>query len=95
MKSTTLLVSILCTLLTLPALADESFERCAAQKNRQLDLMQKVRTGSSAKSRHKSHSKKRFNAVEAQTNVDEIDDWLWRNCRSYANELRTIEQQRM
>lgn len=95
MKITALTLSILFTLHSMPALGDESFERCAAQKNRQLALMQKIRTGPAATSRHKSRSKKQFNAVDAQTNVDEIDEWLWRNCRSYANELRTIEQQHM
>ncbi|MET0378672.1 MAG: hypothetical protein ABW049_06720 [Spongiibacteraceae bacterium] len=74
--------------------ADESLASCSKQKHKQLELAAKNRQSAPTRSR----SKKRSNHTPATTTrqkIDQIDDWLWKNCRSHAAEMRTIEQQYM
>jgi hypothetical protein len=44
--------------------------------------------GKGAKAAGKGPSKRR-------QGTDKLEEWLWRNCSSYAHELRSLEQQRM
>lgn len=74
--------------------ADESLASCSKQKHKQLELSAKNRQGSPTRSRSKKRSKQTATATTRQK-IDQIDDWLWKNCRSHAAEMRTIEQQYM
>lgn len=47
-----------------------------------------------AQGRKKSSSANR-GPSRARQKSDKLDEWLWRNCGNYANELRTLEQGRM
>jgi hypothetical protein len=44
--------------------------------------------GKGSKAGGKGPSKRRRSA-------DKLEEWLWKNCGSYAHELRSLEQQRM
>jgi hypothetical protein len=64
---------------------------CEKAKLRQLSVEQAAHAGnrsSGKKSRSNSASKSRRSA-------EQIDEWLWKNCRDYSYELRNLEQQRM
>lgn len=72
-----------------PCLAQESLATCSKRKTQQLELMQRQRGG------HATKSRKRSSAANASRKIEELDVWLWKNCRSHAAELRTLEQQAM
>lgn len=74
--------------------ADESLANCSKQKHKQLELTASNRLGPPTRSHSKKHSKQTSTATTRQK-IDQIDDWLWKNCRSHAAEMRTIEQQYM
>lgn len=74
--------------------ADESLASCSKQKHHQLELTAKNRQGAPSRSRSKKSSKQTSSTTTRQK-INQIDDWLWKNCRSHAAEMRTIEQQYM
>lgn len=62
---------------------------CEKAKLRALQLQQNT-------AEHKtSKSKKRHRTGGQHQSVDEIDTWLWKNCREYSYELRQLEQEKM
>ena len=66
-----------------------TFQECEKVKLRQLKAEQGSQAGGKgSKASGKGPSKRRQNA-------DKLDEWLWKNCGSYAHELRSLEQQRM
>jgi opacity protein-like surface antigen len=78
------------------ATAQESLATCSAQKNQQMELIRNIKLApepSIDPYTHRSYS--RFDKTRAQADVNRIDEWLWKNCREYSNELRSIEQQYM
>lgn len=67
------------------------WRQCEKAKLRQLDLEQTRREASPARKR--KHS--RQHGERSHDSVESLDEWLWKNCREYSYELRTLEQQRM
>jgi hypothetical protein len=67
------------------------WRECEQAKLRQLDLQQSRRQASASHKRKKSTSR----SSQSRASVESLDDWLWKNCREYSYELRTLEQQRM
>lgn len=66
-----------------------TYRECEKIKLQQLKAEQGARaSGKGSKSTGKGPSKRRQNA-------DKQEEWLWKNCSSYAHELRSLEQQRM
>jgi hypothetical protein len=64
-------------------------QECEKVKLRQLKAEQGSQAGGKgSKASGKGPSKRR-------QNVDKLEEWLWKNCGSYAHELRNLEQQRM
>ena len=63
------------------------WKECERAKLRLLKLEQR-----GAKSGHKARSGKSANS---RHNAAALDEWLWKNCRSYSNELRRLEQSHM
>jgi hypothetical protein len=70
------------------ASADESLQACSKQKIRQMELTHK-------NSAQRTRGKKQTSATSNRRKIEQIDEWLWKNCRSHAAEMRTIEQQYM
>jgi hypothetical protein len=64
---------------------------CEKAKLQQLRQSEKAHSAAPAKSRKKSKS----NRSASVRSIDEIETWLWKNCREYSYELRALEQQRM
>lgn len=84
---------LIVTLSFVPTLSQAAeLRECEQAKLRQLNLEQAAR-GNTGRSHSKKHS--RSNSGKAHQNAEQLDEWLWKNCRNYANELRTLEQQRM
>lgn len=54
----------------------------------------KAEYGSKTKVRKRTSSNHRGPSRSRQS-VDKLDEWLWKNCGNYANELRSLEQSRM
>ena len=73
-------------IITIPAQGAE-WRECQQAKLRQLQLQQK--------SAHAKPSKKKSKSENRQQREEEIDTWLWKNCRDYSYELRQLEQERM
>lgn len=71
--------------------AEASLASCSKQKHKQLELTARNRQGTPARTRRKKHS----DHIVTRQKIARIDDWLWKNCRSHAAEMRTIEQQYM
>jgi hypothetical protein len=66
-----------------------TYRECEKIKLQQLKAEQGPRaSGKGSKAAGKGPSKRRQNA-------DKHEEWLWKNCGSYAHELRSLEQQRM
>ena len=62
---------------------------CEKAKLRALQLQQNT-------AEHKIPKSKKQRRTGAQhQSVDEIDTWLWKNCREYSYELRQLEQEKM
>lgn len=67
------------------------WRECEQAKLRQLDLEQSHRQASPSHKRKSARS----SVKKVSASAERIDDWLWKNCREYSYELRTLEQQRM
>jgi hypothetical protein len=61
---------------------------CEKAKLRQLKLERAAHNKSSG-------SKKKSGASKSRQSAEQLDEWLWKNCRNYSYELRTLEQQQM
>lgn len=83
-------VAVITWLCFIPASAIHAAEwrECEHAKLRQLDLEQTRRKASPS---GKSHQRKKT----SRASVEQLDEWLWKNCREFSYELRTLEQQRM
>ena len=68
--------------------ADATLETCSKKKIRQMELIERKHSST-------SRSKKSSKRVSVRQQVEQIDEWLWKNCRSHAAEMRQIEQQYM
>lgn len=82
-------VALLSLICATPCAAQESLATCSKRKTQQLELMERQHGG------HATKSRKRSSRVNASRKIEELDVWLWKNCRSHAAELRTLEQQAM
>lgn len=80
----------ICAALVSTQLHAAEWKECERAKLRQLKLEQRSHSG--GKTGHKARSGKTSNS---RHNAAAIDEWLWKNCRSYSNELRRLEQSRM
>ncbi len=87
------LISLMTSLFLMAGSAAYAAEwhECEKAKLRQLDLQQARKQASPSHKRKKSKQGRE----SAGSSVEQIDEWLWKNCREYAYELRTLEQQRM
>jgi len=86
----TIFISCVFVSMAAPLQAAE-WRECEKAKLQQLRLAEHART--SAPTKHRS--KHRASTNSSHTSVDDIETWLWKNCREYSYELRTLEQQRM
>lgn len=76
--------------------ADESLSTCSAQKTHQMELMRNIKLAPSPPANpYSSRTYSSFDKQKAQDDVNRIDEWLWKNCRPFSEEMRTIEQQYM
>lgn len=64
---------------------------CEKAKLRQLNIEQ------TARANHGGGKKtaRRAGASKSKRSAEQIDEWLWKNCRDYSYELRNLEQQQM
>lgn len=67
------------------------WRECEKVKLQQLRLTEKSRVSAPKK----SHGKHRARTDSSHTTADDLETWLWKNCRDYSYELRTLEQERM
>jgi len=81
---------ILCLTLASAQVHAAEWKECERAKLRQLKLEQRTQTG--GKSAQKSRSGK---TASSRRNAAALDEWLWKNCRSYSSELRRLEQNQM
>jgi hypothetical protein len=65
------------------------WRECEKAKLRELRLQQ----GSA--DRKTSKSRKRHQQEDSYRSAEEIDAWLWKNCREFSYELRQLEQDKM
>ena len=49
----------------------------------------------SANEHKTSKRKSRHHSENSQQSTEEIDTWLWKNCREFSYELRQLEQEKM
>lgn len=94
MKFFSIILFIALTTIVTDSNAEESLASCSKQKHKQLQLTARNRESAPKRSRSKKRSKNPAAATSGQK-IDQIDEWLWKNCRSHASEMRTIEQQYM
>jgi hypothetical protein len=87
------LVMLLCFWVVKPVAAAE-WRECEKAKLRQLNLERAAQGDNSGHSSGKRHARSRH-PDKARADASQLDEWLWKNCRNYANELRTLEQDRM
>ena len=66
------------------------WRECEQAKLRELQLQRNA--DSHKTSKRKSH---RNNDENRRQRAEELDTWLWKNCREFSYELRQIEQDRM
>lgn len=90
MKTHRTVVAILTAAFCVAASADASLEACSKKKTRQMELLERRHP---APGRGRKQAKR--SAADIRQQVEKIDQWLWKNCRSHAEEMRTIEQQYM
>lgn len=64
------------------------WRECEKAKLRELQLQQSADHKTSKRKSQRRHESRRQNA-------EEIDTWLWKNCREFSYELRQLEQERM
>lgn len=67
------------------------WRECEKAKLQQLRQSEQARSAVPTKSRKKSKSSR----SSSTRSIDDIETWLWKNCREYSYELRALEQQRM
>lgn len=67
------------------------WRECEKVKLQQLRLTEKLRISALKKSHGKHHAR----TDSSYTTADDLETWLWKNCRDYSYELRTLEQQKM
>ena len=75
------------------AMSQEPLDTCSSEKTRQMELKRTIK--SLPTPRYDSYTRRtysRFDPTQAQDEVNRIDEWLWKNCRSYSEEMRKIEQ---
>lgn len=78
------------------ATAQASLSACTSEKTHQMELARNIKSASSSRNDPYAHrSYDRFDRAGAQDEIKNIDEWLWKNCRDYSNEMRSIEQQYM
>ncbi len=82
----------LCCCFALPVAAAD-WRECEQAKLRQLNLEHAAHTASVGGS--KKHARSRTGTTKSREDANQLDEWLWKNCRNYANELRSLEQDRM
>lgn len=77
-----------------PAVQAADWRGCAQAKLRQLSLQQSTRDAEPRKSgsKKKGGGKKRAGSTQR---AEDIETWLWKNCREYSYELRNLEQEKM
>ena len=90
------LLSLSTAMLTAIAHADESLATCEAEKTRQMELTREIKSApTTSVDRYTGRTYSRINKKQLQDDVNRMDEWLWKNCRSYSSEMRNIEQQYM
>jgi hypothetical protein len=75
------------------AMSQESLGACSSEKTRQMELMRSIKSAPAP--RYDPYTRRtysRFDPTQAQEDVNRIDEWLWKNCRNYSEEMRKIEQ---
>jgi hypothetical protein len=65
---------------------------CEKAKLQQLNLEQTARANNHGGGKKASQ---RGGANKSKRSAEQIDEWLWKNCRDYSYELRNLEQQQM
>jgi hypothetical protein len=76
--------------------AQESLNTCTAEKTHQMELIRSIKLAPEPKTDpYTRRTYNSFDKVRAQDDVNRIDEWLWKNCREYSEELRKVEQQYM
>ncbi len=81
---------------SISALGQQSLATCSAEKTHQMELTRDIKMAPQPRIdpyTHRTYSG--FDKNKAQDEVNRIDEWLWKNCREYSEELRNIEQQYM
>lgn len=94
MKLIVLSTLISTTIFTQLGLADATLKSCSAKKIQQMEITRRAHDGSASSKSYRKHSK-RTDSGNSQLKAERIDEWLWKNCRSYSEEMRSIEQQYM
>jgi hypothetical protein len=94
MKLIVLSTLISATLFSPLGCADATLKSCSAKKIQQMEITRRAHNGSVSSKKSGGHSK-RSSSSSPQLKADQIDEWLWKNCRSYSEEMRSIEQQYM
>lgn len=79
---------ILAAVLLSPLAYGAEWRECEKAKLRELKLQQ----GSAQSKPAKGKKRKQESRSER---IEEIDTWLWKNCREFSYELRQLEQDRM
>jgi len=84
-------------LLPLSTHADESFESCRSTKVRQMELQRSIKTELNRGQSTAQDDRYRYrpDTTAMQQQEQKLEEWLWKSCRDYSNELRSIEQQYM
>ena len=82
---------ILGLLLAMPTVAQESLAACSKRKVQQKELIERQRAGNSAR----TYKRRGVSAAQRSQKIEQIEVWLWKNCRYHAEEMRSIEQQYM
>lgn len=67
------------------------WRECEKAKLQQLRQTEKARVSAPKK----SHGKHRARTNSSYSSSEDLETWLWKNCRDYSYELRSLEQQRM
>lgn len=89
------LSTIISTTLFAPlGFADATLKSCSAKKIQQMEITRRGHSSTSRATKRGRHSKA-STSTSPQVKADQIDEWLWKNCRSYSEEMRSIEQQYM
>jgi hypothetical protein len=83
--------------LSLCAHADESFETCSSTKVRQMELQRSIKAELNRGQSTAPDDRYRYrpDTTAMQQEEQKLEEWLWKSCRDYSNELRNIEQQYM